>query len=74
MESCDFRKTCLFLNEKVVRMPLTTQKMVEHYCEGDFTLCMIYAIAKTHGIEKVPRYVYPSDKFELPSRYLERTS
>jgi hypothetical protein len=70
MERCEFKETCPFLNEKVGKMPLTTQKLVEHYCEGDFTMCMIHGFAKAHGIDNVPKYVYPDDKLELPSRYL----
>lgn len=71
MESCDFINTCPFLNEKVVKMPLTTQKLVEHYCDGDFNMCTIHKVAVTHGIGKVPKYVSPDDKYELSDRIIE---
>ncbi len=71
MISCDFNNTCPFLNKKVIDLPLTTTKLVENYCTGEFSLCTIYKVAQTHGIDKVPRYVSPDDTYELSHRVIE---
>jgi len=71
MVSCEFNDTCHFLNNKVIDMPLTTRNAVNDFCHGDFTICTIHQIAMTHGINKVPKYVSPDDKYELSSRVIE---
>ena len=71
MVSCDFNDTCHFLNKKAIAMPLTTMNMVESFCRRNFTGCTIHRIAMTHGIDKVPRYVSPDDKYELSNRIIE---
>jgi hypothetical protein len=71
MASCEFMQTCIFLNNKVVRMPITTQKLVESYCDGDFTKCTIHKNALAHGIDKVPKYVSPDDEYELSDWMIE---
>jgi hypothetical protein len=52
-------------------MPFTTGHAKTKYCNGDFTTCTIYRAAKTHGIDKVPRYVSPDDKYVLHRRIVE---
>jgi len=71
MVGCDFNDTCHFLNKKVIAMPLTTLNLVESFCRRDFTSCAIHRIAMVHGIDKVPRYVSPDDKYELSNRIIE---
>lgn len=71
MKSCDFKDTCHFLNKKVAAMPLTTFNQVKTYCGSDFTLCTIYKAALAHGIDKVPKYVSPDDKYELSHRIVD---
>ena len=71
MERCDLIDTCAFLNDKMIDMPLTTHKLLEKYCVGDFTLCSIHRVAMTQGIDKVPSNVFPGDKYELSDRVIE---
>ena len=65
MANCDFIEICPFLNEKTIEMPITTQNLVDQYCYGDFSRCSIHNVAMTLGIDKVPKYLYPNDKYEL---------
>lgn len=71
MASCVFNDRCSFLNKKVIDMPLTTHTLVGKYCSGEFTSCAIHKAAVTHGIDKVPQYVSPDDKYELSYRVIE---
>lgn len=71
MVSCVFNDKCSFLNKKVIDMPLTTHSLVENYCAGESTMCAIHKAAMTHGIDKVPKYVSPDDKYELSHRVVE---
>ncbi len=66
MASCDLRSSCLFYTKPVLDMPHTTEYLKERYCEGDrYPECALYWIAKTYGMDKVPRYLYPNDIYEL---------
>jgi len=71
MKCCDFTGECYFLNVKTAALPLTTGPARTVYCHGDFTRCTIYKAAKTYGIEKIPRYVSPGDRYELHLRIVE---
>jgi hypothetical protein len=71
MARCEFNDKCRFLNKKVLAMPLTTRSLVENFCQGDFKKCTIYNIAVTHGIDTIPKYVYPDDQYELSNRVIE---
>ena len=71
MKVCDFKADCYFLNVKTAAMPLTTGPARAVYCQGDFTRCTIYRSAKTYGIDKIPRYVAPGDRYELHRRIVE---
>ena len=71
MASCEFINTCPFRNEKAVKMPITTQDLVDRYCGGDFTKCTIHKNAMAHGIDNVPGYVSPDDKYELSDTIIE---
>ena len=68
MEECDFKAKCYFLNVAAISRPLTTAYAKSTYCDGDFSSCTIYKVAKAHGIDKVPRYVAPEDSYEFNSR------
>ena len=65
MERCDLSSKCRFLNKTMITRPLTTGHMKENYRNADFHSCTIYKVAKSHGIDKVPRYIAPCDKYEL---------
>ena len=71
MQNCDFNTECFFLNVKTAALPLTTGLARTKYCNGDFTTCTIYKSAKIHGIDMVPRYVSPEDKYVLHHRIVE---
>jgi hypothetical protein len=71
MAKCDLHASCYFLNEITVVRPITTGHARGRYCDGDFTSCTIYKVAQAHGIDKVPRYVYPSDTYEFNSKVAE---
>lgn len=71
METCIYNDNCPFLNKKVVDMPITTQSLVQSYCKGSFASCTIHKVATNHGIDKVPKYVSPDDKYELSQRVIE---
>jgi hypothetical protein len=71
MGKCDFDTECYFLNVKTVTLPFTTCHARTTYCNGDFSKCTIYKAARAHGIDKIPRYVSPDDKYELNSRIVE---
>ena len=73
MGICDFNTDCYFLNVKTVDMPLITCQASTKYCKGDFRNCAIYNSARIHGIEKIPKYVSPDDKYELSSRIVENS-
>lgn len=65
MRHCEFKATCFFINEIIDSLPFTTQYEKARYCDGDFTNCTIRKVALDHGINKVPRYLSPGDKYEL---------
>lgn len=71
MLRCEFNDNCHFLNQKVTDMPLTTHTLVQNYCKGSFTTCTIHRVALHHGIDRVPCYVSPDDKYELSHRVIE---
>ena len=71
MKSCDFSAQCYYQNVKAVALPLITGQTRTDYCHGDFPKCAIYKAAKSHGIDKVPRYVSPGDRYELHPRIVE---
>jgi hypothetical protein len=71
MERCDLQAKCYFLNETMMVRPLTTADARTIYCDGDFTSCTIYKVAKVHGMDRVPRYVAPEDSYEFNSRVVE---
>ena len=74
MGHCDFTTACYFLNVKTADLPLTTGHAKATFCSGNFTACAIYRNARTHGIDKVPRYVSPDDTYELDGRLVENCS
>ena len=71
MVICEFIGACPFRNGTMTDMPLITQKLEGLFCDGDFTMCLIYKFAMAHGIDKVPEYVSPYDTYELSSWYCE---
>ena len=71
MAKCYFIDTCPFLNDKMINMPITTNKLVERYCAKDFTMCKIHKVAMIHGIDMVLINVSPNDWYELTDRLIE---
>lgn len=66
MSTCELCSSCFFFNEQSTDMPHTTDYLKEQYCMGHrYKECVIYRIAKTYGIDKVPKYLYPTDMFEV---------
>jgi hypothetical protein len=52
-------------------MPHSTEHLRQIYCNGDFNGCARYRIAKLHGQDHVPKYMFPNDllmtlNFNLP--------
>ncbi len=67
MASCDVSGPCFFYNHLVPDKPHTTEYLRKQYCEGElFTECALHWIAKTYGMAKVPKYLYPDDIYEIP--------
>lgn len=60
MAHCDCRNSCFFYNELTTDKPKCIEHLKRFYCEGRFSECAIYLLAAIHGIEQVPKYLYPS--------------
>ena len=66
MATCDLYNSCFFFNEQTTAMPRTTEYLRERYCAGKhFTECALRRIANSYGKDKVPKYLYPNDMFEI---------
>jgi len=74
MKCCDYYAQCYFQNVKTAALPFITRGTRADYCLGEFTRCAIYKAARFHGIDKVPRYVSPGDRYELLPRIVENSS
>lgn len=60
MSDCELLAGCLFFNDK---MPMETglgSLFKRNYCQGDYSKCARYKVAKTLGREKVPTTLYPN--------------
>jgi len=65
MTFCNLCERCFFFNEPLVDYLSSNAELLRGmYCEGDFSKCMIHALALSYGIHKVPGYINPNDKDE----------
>ena len=62
MTFCDLCETCFFLSEPLIdKLSSDAAYLRGNYCEGKFTECAIYRLAKSYGSHKVPGYFCPDD-------------
>ena len=60
MADCECLPGCVFFNDKMAKMPSTTDLFKKRYCKGDNINCARYMVFKALGKEKVPPYLYPN--------------
>ena len=66
MAGCDLRVSCFFFNDMATDMPHTTDYLRNLYCTGAcYAECALYRISKVYGKDKVPKYLYPNDMYEI---------
>lgn len=61
MNHCELRNSCFFFNDQVMAVPQTRGYMRDQYCNGNYTQCARYKIARKCGTSEVPTYIYPDD-------------
>ena len=66
MAFCDLCDTCFFFSEPLIdKLSSDAAYLRGNYCEGEFTECAIYRLAKSYGSHKVPGYFCPDDMPEF---------
>ena len=60
MAQCALLEKCIFFNDKMVSMPVTSEMMKKKYCLKDNTHCARYMICSTLGKEYVPTDLFPN--------------
>jgi hypothetical protein len=61
MADCECLPGCLFFNNKMSDMPVTAERLKNHYCKGDNTECARHMIAVTKGKAAVPIDMFPQN-------------
>ncbi len=61
MADCTLLATCIFFNDKMARMPKTTEFMKNKFCKGDNSICARHTVFLALGREKVPLDLFPGD-------------
>lgn len=61
MADCELFENCVAFYEKLVNMPSTSRLMKGAYCQGGYTDCARFLVARALGWEKVPGGLAPSD-------------
>ena len=60
MAQCAMLEKCIFFNDKMVSMPVTSEMMKKKYCLKDNANCARYRISSTLGKEFVPTDLFPN--------------
>ena len=61
MADCPVLAACIFFNDKMAKMPKTTEFMKQKFCKGDNSKCARYMVFMALGREKVPTDLFPGD-------------
>lgn len=61
MAECPLIEKCIFFNDKMASMPVTSNMLKRQYCEGDNTQCARYMVFSSMGREHVPGDLFPND-------------
>ena len=59
MPLCICLPTCPFYNDKMANMPVTAERMRQHYCLTDNQDCARFIMRNALGDERVPRDLFP---------------
>ena len=60
MADCELLSGCLFFNDKMPDNSGMGSIFKKKYCQGNFTICARFQVAKTLGRPKVPTDLYPN--------------
>ncbi len=63
MSRCTYIGSCPFPNDKLPKMPVTTNFMVENYCSWDFARCRVYRKAGQYRAENMSNDETFEDQF-----------
>lgn len=60
MADCELLSTCAFFNDKMARMPATSELLKKDYCRGNNQTCARYMVFKKLGRHAVPADLFPN--------------
>lgn len=65
MAECELKDTCNFFNNQKHDFPAVANYLISKYCKGAYWECSRYKIYKLHGMNKVPRNMFPNEPIDL---------
>lgn len=71
MSECECMSECLFFNDKMSNMPLTSKVLKQLYCKGNSSKCARYIIFRALGKGKVPDDLFPNQITRIQKVFLE---
>ena len=61
MELCEFKSTCPIYEELKASMIITMESIEKEFCNGNYSLCPVYQIYTSNGLNKASEYPYLED-------------
>jgi hypothetical protein len=61
MAECICLPKCVFFNDKMAEMPITSDRMKHHYCLNDNSSCARFMVFSALGREYVPADLFPQN-------------
>jgi hypothetical protein len=61
MADCECLPGCLFFNNKMTDMPVTADRLKNHYCKGDNSDCARHMVVVAKGKTAVPVDLFPQN-------------
>jgi len=61
MNECICLPKCIFFNDKMAEMPVTAERVKNHYCLGNNAECARFIVFNALGRELVPPDLFPQN-------------
>jgi len=59
---CEFKRDCLFFNDRMEHMPAESGVYKRLYCHGNSNNCARHMIGRELGFQNTPPGLYPNDR------------
>jgi hypothetical protein len=61
LADCELLSDCLFFNDRMETMPVTSELLKIRYCRGNNSRCARYILYLNLGRPRIPRDLYPTE-------------